>query len=249
MKSLLIGCSGFLGKRISETISFTDFASSKSPIQDEHFDTVVCAAPSARKWFAYQHPGEDKRHVEELLRRVKHLSARKFILLSTVDVYANVSLANENSATCGSNNPYGFHRLEFENQVSNMFSNTVIFRLGGLVGRGLVKNAIYDLKNLNNLSSLNPESQMQFLPVEVLIREVQHAIVSDVNGIFNLTSEPIKLFEAAELSQVFIPNNSKSEIVNYDVRTNRRSDSNADGYVASKKESLFAIKNYFDGDR
>ena len=249
MNSLLIGSSGFLGKRIAEKISFGDFASSESPIRDERFDLVVCSAPSARKWFANQNPNEDKRLVEELMHRVEHLRVGRFVLLSTIDVYADVSFANENSSTCSSANPYGFHRLGFENFVSNRFSNTVILRLSGLVGRGLVKNPIYDLKHHNNLSSLNPESQMQFLPVEVLVREVQNAIVNDDTGIFNLTAEPIKLFEAAELCNLTLELNPKATIVNYDVRTTKGSGGQTDSYTTSKIESLVAIQNYFEGNR
>jgi hypothetical protein len=49
----------------------------------------VCAAPHARKWWANQHPDQDKRIVEGLMRELEHVAAERFVLMSTVEVDAS----------------------------------------------------------------------------------------------------------------------------------------------------------------
>lgn len=246
MKSLLIGSTGFLGRSLSDQFAFTHSVSGKSPNVGGRFELVVCAAPSAKKWFAFQNPEADLHQVKSVIDRLQLIVAEKFILLSTVDVYKEPKFANESSELCGSENPYGFHRQYLEEYVRSNFNNHLILRLGGLVGKYLVKNPVFDLKHGNNLSALAGNSRMQFLPVDALGTFLRQAVENNYTGTVNLTAEPIQLASAARLLDVTL--NSLESSQNYDVSSNFLEALVGKRYLSTSHQSLAAIGAYFESE-
>jgi nucleoside-diphosphate-sugar epimerase len=239
MKTLLIGGSGFLGTALSKRYKFSNSVTSTSPNVSEKYDLIVCAAPSARKWAANKNPELDHNAIEKLIDRLALLKARRFLLLGTVDVYSDTSAGDEMSPVSPVSNNYGRNRLRVEDMVREQFPEHLVLRLGGLVGTGLLKNPLFDIKNSNNLEMLNAESSMQFTPVEALFQYVQSE-EADWMRTINLTAHPISLGEISNLAGVQL--SSKVTPIHYNVRSMRFGPNRS--YAVDKEDSILAIKKY-----
>lgn len=193
MKSALIGYTGFVGSNILHQHTFDETYNSKNfrEMKNREFDVVVCAGISAVKWVANKDPEEDKRKIQELEDVLKTVRAKRFVLISTIDVYPVIADKNE-TYDCAStpNNAYGTHRLEFERFCSSLFSDCYIIRLPGLFGRGLKKNVIYDLLNHNCLEMINPASSFQYYDLANIWADIEKVINSDIR-LVNLFTAPV----------------------------------------------------------
>jgi len=88
-RSGLIGATGFVGSNLLRQRSFDAryHSANIGEIGNEVFDLVICAAPSAVKWLANKHPDKDRAHVDRLMADLEAVRTRRFVLISTVDVY------------------------------------------------------------------------------------------------------------------------------------------------------------------
>ena len=130
---------------------FNYFYNSKNinEIKNKNFDLIVCCAPNAEKWIANKEPLKDLNNIKKLIENINHIRCKKFILLSTVDVFFNPidvdenTLINENKLE-----PYGLNRRFFEKFIQDKFEDHLIIRLPALVGNGLKKmlSLIYTIK-------------------------------------------------------------------------------------------------------
>jgi len=114
--------------------------------------------------------------------------------------------------------PYGFHKYLAELCVQQTSANWLIFRMGGFVGPGLKKNAIYDILKGGPLW-LDSESELQYLQTDQAADIVLKMITAKhYNEIFNLCGQGlIKLQEIIDYIQADVmvkPNNPK---IKYDV--------------------------------
>lgn len=237
MRKVLIGANGLVGKSIARKLSFDALQSSTSPVDESHFDLAVIAAPGAEKWKANLDPKSDLDQIARLISRLDAMSFDKVIHMSTVDVYANPNSSDEDSDLVDSSSPYGFHRGMLEQFLTSRFPEVRIFRLGGLVGDGLKKNAVFDMRNHNRLEAISPATTMQFFPLGKL-----HEFISkefdNVGSVLNLTTPPIALSEIASMAGVNL--NPEAQSYHYDV-TSKYFPS---GYAVSLKDSLSAIGKY-----
>ena len=141
MTKALIGYTGFVGSNLLNQQTFDDCYNSSniSQIQNKNYEQVFCAGVSAKKWIANRDPVNDRENIQSLIEHLKTIKVKKFILISTVDVYPSPINVDENSAiTLDECQPYGKHRLELESFISNEF-DSIIIRLPGLFGTGLRK--------------------------------------------------------------------------------------------------------------
>jgi nucleoside-diphosphate-sugar epimerase len=113
----------------------------------------------------------------------------RYVFLSSCDVYPDCSTperTGEDSAldlSCVS--PYGFHKLLAEQCVRHVSPRHLIFRMGGFVGPGMKKNAIFDILGGGPLW-LDPESELQFLPTDRLALAVLDLAERVQNETFNI---------------------------------------------------------------
>jgi nucleoside-diphosphate-sugar epimerase len=244
-KRLLIGNTGFVGGSLSKRVSFSHFENSTSPRVRDSFDEIYCAAPSAIKWEANKYPDRDLEHVNRLIERISLLETRKFFLFSTVDVYSDPAFANEESPTLDLNaqNKYGAHRALLESKVLELFPESLVMRLSGLVDKGLKKNPIFDLGSGNNVDQLNADSQMQFVPLQACWDWLELERNRELTGVVNLTAAPVTLGEVAELVGIRLGNTSSR--ASYDVRSLRVS-KDAEPYLVSRHESVRFIERYLN---
>ncbi|WP_135380530.1 NAD(P)-dependent oxidoreductase [Vibrio tasmaniensis] len=244
----LIGYSGFVGSTLLKQKGFHELYRSTNieDIQNKSFDTIVCAGAPAIKWLANKHPKQDKQSIQSLISHLSTINCKKFILISTVDVFKNPNQATEStSVDVIGLHPYGLHRYELEEFVKANFSNHLIIRLPGLVGPGLKKNVIYDFLNNHNLDAIDSAGIFQFYPMVNLWSDIQAAINNNLN-LVHLTAEPLAVNEIAkECFNLDFDNKLSDSPASYDFQTEVSYLFNSQKpYQYSKKETLLAIRSY-----
>jgi NAD-dependent epimerase/dehydratase family protein len=219
----LIGHTGFVGSNLASQHKFSALFNSKN-IQEMRggtFDSVVCAGVQAKKWLANQKPEADWAAIQKLLSILGAIQTRKFILISTVDVYSKPFHVTEETPVIGENHAYGKHRYAVEEFVREHFPSSLVLRLPGLFGHGLQKNVIFDLLNSNCLEQINPEGVFQYYSLDHLWNDIQRALTANLS-LLNIATEPIK---TEDIIQDYFPQQrervgpSKPFTVNYDMHT------------------------------
>ena len=155
VNSELIGYSGFVGQNLLVQNNFTHLFRStdiQGIADGTEFDLVVCAGAPAVKWKANKDPENDKAvltNLRHILEQVKLSETGKFVLISTIDVYAgSVGFSEDSDLTDQQNHAYGTHRLWLEKECQRFFgSRATIVRLPALFGTHLKKNYIFDALN------------------------------------------------------------------------------------------------------
>ena len=252
MNNALIGYTGFVGSNLLSQRSFESLYNSKNinEMSLGSFDDVICAGVSAVKWIANKDPDTDKDNIDSLKKILKTIKAKRFILISTVDVYPIMKNGDE-SFDCSSvdNHAYGSHRLEFEEFCKDNFENCYIIRLPGLFGAGLKKNIIYDLLNNNCLEMINIESSFQYYYLKNLWSDIQNVLKNEIR-LVNFFTEPVP---TKEIIGKYFPDakvgGNASATIHYDLHTKNGSLRDLEGnYLYSQEEVLGQldefIKNY-----
>jgi len=227
----LLGGNGFIGS------AFTNFLKK----HDKDFKTItrenyelfkgtecsifINANGNSKKYLAENEPKIDFRQsVVSVLDSLADFQFKKYIYLSSSDVYpVNSSLQNscEDFNFYGSiKSNYGFHKYLSELCVKKYSVNWLTFRLGGFVGKGLKKNAIFDIINKKKLW-VHPESKFQFMDTEECAQiVVELAETSVANEVFNLTAKgSISIREIQNLAGVNLDYDSYLEPRNYEICT------------------------------
>ena len=244
--SALIGYTGFVGSSILSQQSFDYLYNSKNieDIQSKHFDLVVCAGAPGTKWLANKEPETDLATIQRLINNLSTITARKLVLLSTIDVYSEVNGVNEDSPILTETlYTYGKHRRMLEEFVINHF-NSLIVRLPGLFGEGLKKNLIYDLLNSSDHDNINPEHILQFYSLDHLSHDINRALEHNLKSI-NIATEPTSIGEIAH--EIFnITLQKKNGVpVRYNMQTKYASLWGHDGkYLYTKSEVFSDLRTF-----
>lgn len=220
--NVLIGSTGFVGKSLLKQRSFDLCYRSLniSELLNTKNNIVVCAAPSAKKWYANKFPEEDLENIENLIKVLNTIEANSFILISTVDVYPYPKLVYENSVIDEKElNPYGFNRRHLEKFVQNNFNSSLIIRLPGLIGSELKKNALFDLKHLNQIEKIDKRSIFQFYPISCLWKDIKKCLFNKLD-LVNFSTEPLLISYLAEnCFNIKLKNSFSGLAPNYDMRS------------------------------
>jgi dTDP-4-dehydrorhamnose reductase len=248
MNDALIGYSGFVGSTLLRQRSFAHLFRSTNiaDVRNGLFDLVVCAGAPAQKWMANRDPDTDAATITRLIGHLEGMTCDRFILISTVDVFARPWAVDEDSPPEeGGLEPYGRNRLRLERFVAERFPRSLIIRLPGLVGPGLRKNVVYDLLNDNNLEAVDSRGVFQFYPMVNLWKDLETALAAGLN-VLHLTAVPISVAEVAregfgrELCQEVSPTAAR-----YDLRSRHGPLFGVEGhYQYSRRETLLAIRAY-----
>lgn len=244
----LIGYTGFVGTTLMGQVNFAERyrSSNIDEIRGKRFDTVVCAGAPGLKWKANAHPDEDKASIDALIRSLGHVACRRLVLISTVDVFADpVGVDEASPVELAALKPYGLHRRLLEQFVASHFEDTLTVRLPGLVGPGLRKNVIFDLKHGEDLSKIDPAGVFQFYPMKNLWQDIAVAGAAGLR-LVHLTAEPVSIGEIAlEGFGLRLPHISGAEAASYDFRTRHAALFAAAGmYQYSKADTLAAVRDY-----
>ena len=248
MTTALIGHSGFVGSTLLRQRAFDCRyrSTTVAEMDGREFDLAVCCAAPAQKWLANREPEQDRRGIEGLIAHLDTLRCRSFVLISTVDVFKNPRGATEDTPVDEAGlNPYGLHRRELEKYVADRFPGHLVVRLPGLVGPGLRKNVVFDLRNDNNLQAIDSRGVFQFYPMVNLWSDVETALRSGLK-LVHLTAEPVSVAEVARagFGRTFSQTLSAPPAA-YDFQSNCAALFGGRGrYQYSRRESLLAIRAY-----
>jgi nucleoside-diphosphate-sugar epimerase len=200
MPNALIGSTGFVGGNLARQMPFDDLFHSRNiaDIRGRKYDTVVCAGARAEKWKANADPVADRAGIQVLLDHLAHVTARKFVLVSTIDVYPIPTGVDEGTLIdADAASAYGRNRHDLEQEAARLFDTTVI-RLPGLFGVGLKKNVIFDLLNDNLVDRINPAGVFQYYNLARLSADLKTAVRHHLD-VVNFATEPV---ETAEIARV-----------------------------------------------
>jgi nucleoside-diphosphate-sugar epimerase len=137
-------------------------------------DVLINAGGNASKVLAQRNRDLDYiRNFEDVRDLVHRFSCKRWVQLSSCDVYENVSDPSANHEDVNlchrARSFYGFHKHLAEQYVSQYTGNWLVLRLGGCVGPNLRKNAVYDVLHDRPIW-LHPESRLQFMHTDDVAR-------------------------------------------------------------------------------
>ncbi len=248
----LIGHTGFVGSNLASQASYLHCYNSRNiaSIAGQSFDTIICAGVQAVKYWANQHPEEDWAKIETLLEPLRTVQAKRFILLSTIDVYAQPMLVTEDDQPPAENHAYGRHRLQVEEFVSERYPVHHIVRLPGLFGKGLKKNVIFDLLKDNCLENIQPASAFQYYDLDHLTQDLEKIVKADIR-LINIATEPVS-------TQAIIDRCTPGKVVGAKAGAPGRYDFRSkystlwgrdDGYLYGADQVLSGIESFMNQDR
>ena len=248
MENALIGFSGFVGSTLLKQAHFSALFRSTNihEIENREFNIVVCAGAPAQKWIANRDPADDRKKIDSLINHLRTTKCKKFILISTVDVFKEPIGVDEFTPVDESGlHAYGLHRRLLEKFVEQHFSSHLIVRLPGLVGPGLRKNVIFDFLNNNNLHAIESRGVFQFYPMINLWYDIQRALEAGLS-LVHLTAEPISVADVS--LQGFgrpFTQTLENPPASYDMRTRHAQIFGSLGqYQYSARETIQAIRAY-----
>lgn len=253
MTSALIGHTGFVGGNLARQAHYDSTFNSANieAMRGQGFERVVCAGVSAVKWLANREPERDFAGIRRLTDVLETVAARRFVLISTIDVYPVLEGADESyDCAAADNHPYGRHRLWLEQRVRERFPAALILRLPALFGHGLKKNVLYDLLRDNLLEAIQPDSQFQWYDLERLGADLGRAEAAGLH-LVNLFTEPLATRAIIDRSFAGAAVGAKAgPPIRYALRT-RHADlfGRTDGYIASASEVQDAIARFVEAER
>lgn len=244
----LIGWSGYVGTtlRLQRGFGAMFRSSDIAAIRGREFDTVVCAGAPAQKWIANRDPAGDAARIDGLIDHLSTVRCRRFVLISTVDVFADPLGVDEDTPVRTEGlHAYGLNRRRLELAVQDRFAGHLVVRLPGLVGPGLRKNAVYDLAHDNEVHKIDSRGVFQFYPMVCLWADLQAALAAGL-GLVHLTAEPLSV---AEIARDAFGREFRNEVApvpaRYDMRTRHAAAfGGPEGYTWSGRESMLAIRAY-----
>jgi hypothetical protein len=248
MKKALIGFTGFIGNNLLMQTEFEYKYNRKNifDAENEEFDLVVCAAPSAEKWKANIEPERDLHAINNLINSIENMRTKQFVLISTVDVYMNPFNVYENTPMeLTGLHPYGKNRYLLEEFVRHNFQDHLIIRLPALFGFGLKKNFLFDLLNDNCLDWTDCNSEFQFYNLAHLWHDMNLAIQNSIKTI-NITSEPISANQLAlSCFNLDFRNRTEKPPVKYNVKSKHEYIyGGANGYMYEKRTIIQEIYEF-----
>tara|TARA_B110000263_G_scaffold245654_1_gene255551 strand:- start:218 stop:991 length:774 start_codon:yes stop_codon:yes gene_type:complete len=158
-------------------------------------DTLIYANGNALKYKANEEPLFDfHASVVSIAEYIHNIKFKKFIHISTIDVYDNktsiIKTKEDVNIDAKKLNIYGYHKYCAEEYVKHFCKNYLIFRLSGLVGKGLKKNAIYDFIHKDKKVMLSPETTINYINTRFIAETIVHMQDLGIeNQIFNLASK------------------------------------------------------------
>ena len=248
----LIGHTGFVGGSLARQQEFQSRYNSANidEIVGKAFDTIVCAGVRAEKWRANRDPVADIESIDRLWNALRRAKTRKLILVSTIDVYPNPVGVDETTGIDPSDSqPYGRHRYELEVRARDHF-DTLVIRLPGLFGRGLKKNALYDLLHSHETDRIDSRGVFQFYDIERLGSDIDMAMQNDIE-LLNVATEPLSIEEISRdcYGSEFV-NHVVDKPARYDMRSiNADAFGGTDGYLINAADVKERLRSWVAAER
>lgn len=253
MKTALIGYTGFVGSNICNQYKFTDLYNSKNiaKIKNKKYDLIVSAGIPGTKWIANKNPAKDLENIKQFINSIEAVQAKKFILISTEDVYENPYRVDEKTKIDSVNvQPYGKNRLFLEKRLKKIFKKSlIIIRLPGLIGKNLKKNFIYDFIHKRKYYLSNSESMVQVYDLKNIWKDLKKTIEYSL-PLINFAPEPVKIADIIKhVFGISFVNKDKKRFLNYNVLSiYAHYFGSPNNYLYDRKKVLKYIKKFTDDE-
>jgi nucleoside-diphosphate-sugar epimerase len=226
MKVGLVGSRGMLGRALDYELTSrgmsTFYIFRETNYHDlPKLDLLINAGGNSKKYVAESNPIKDfQDNVETLFRLLNSPSLKNTLVvhISSSEVYGNLNSSNsitDESFLLNPSSNYGFSKMIAEKIVEKYSENYLIFRLGGLFGKGMTKGPIFDI--VNNLPlRLTGDSTLQLLNTAEAAKKIIDVIgLSNMNEIYNLASpDVLTIFEIGKLLERVLKFSSDSLLYN-----------------------------------
>ena len=215
----ILGHKGFVGSAIERLLQKlgVDYKGinreNYNSLKGTECDIFINAAGNSKKYLAEKDPALDfEINVNQTMKTLIDFKFRHYVFISTSDVYNDFSDPSKNSEDSviesSQLSNYGFAKWMAEQLVKRCPSWT-IFRLGGMVGQGLKKNAVYDLLAKGSLW-IHPESRYHYMNTDDVAKIVWD-LREKKGEIFNVCGdEPATLKEVADELGISLPQENYS---------------------------------------
>ena len=131
-----------------------------------------------------------KKSVESVINTIFDFSYKKYLYISTIDVYSDKSDPDNNYEGIEINlsklDTYGYNKWLAERIIEKFTTNYIIFRTGTVLGQKLRKGPVFDLLSGNELF-MSSKSELSFIDTENIFLAIKGALDQGIkNEIVNL---------------------------------------------------------------
>ena len=220
---LVIGAKGFIGSAVAAeaaaqgyTVSAVDINNYKD-FQGLEVDLLINAAGNSRKFIDDRDPVKGyELSVTSVMNVLHDFRFTFYVQLSSGAVYPDEGDPRVNSETAllqpSKMTRYGFHKWLAEQLVQHYAPKHLIIRMGGFVGSGLKKNALFDLLTGGPLF-VHPDSEFQYMDTRDLAKAVFTLCegAAGTETLFNLSARgTVSVRQAAAWANRTLPEESLS---------------------------------------
>ena len=209
-KVFILGGNGFIGSELVTYFKhynydvFSITRKNYKKFVKKKCNLFINANGNSRKYFASKYPIDDfKLNVIGTINSVFDFKYDKYVFLSSIDVYGNfnkkTSTKEKTKINKNTLSYYGFTKKISEELIQKYTEKYLIIRLGGVLGKNLKKNPIFDISN-NKKLFVHPKSKFSFISTYdifnfILKTEKINNEIFNVSGEGTLTiSDVIKFF-------------------------------------------------------
>jgi nucleoside-diphosphate-sugar epimerase len=193
----IIGGNGFVGSAYARLLAARGIAhrivtrENYDSLKGTSCDVLINANGNSKKFLAAQEPlNEFDQSVRSVARTLEDFRCGAYVFLSTGDVYPDQSspavTGEDQAIDPDGQSRYGLHKFLAEQLVRSTQERWLVMRMGGFVGPGLKKNAVYDMLTGTPLR-LSPQSELQFISTDRAAELVWDLVAAGIrNEIINL---------------------------------------------------------------
>lgn len=223
---IIIGAKGFIGSAIVAEAKARGYSTTEVDLDNytsaigSQADLLINAGGNSRKFIDDQDPVKGyELSVTSVMRLLQDFRFKKFVHLSSGAIYPDegdpAKNAEDTKLDPATMTRYGFHKWLAEQLVRHYAPDHLIVRMGGFVGPGLKKNAIYDLLTEGPFF-VHPDSSFQYMDTRDLARLV-FELAEGISGgerLFNVSAKgALSIREVAKLAGREIPADAASRPV------------------------------------
>lgn len=225
----IVGGNGFVGSAFvrqcrQRGLEYRIVTRSKfEEVRGSSCELLINANGNSKKYMADREPlWEFDASVRSVHQYLTEVHAGKYIQLSSCDVYPDCSKPDVSRehlpVDVARQSAYGFHKYLAELCVQHFAESWLIFRMGGFVGPGLKKNAVYDILHGGPLW-LDEESELQFISTDAAANIILDLALSErTNEIFNLCGDgTVRLRDIVKVCGCSIEKKQDAPKVRYEV--------------------------------
>jgi nucleoside-diphosphate-sugar epimerase len=196
----LLGGAGFVGSAYTRLFGELDepftvvTRANYDALRGSACSVLINANGNSRKFMATRDPLWDfDASVRSVAASLVDFKAARYAFLSSGDVYSDASSAEvtreEKPIDLAHISRYGLHKHLAEQVVQAVHPDWLVVRMGGFVGPGLKKNAIFDIL-CGDPVWLSPDSELQFISTDAAARLVWGLVQAGVRReVVNLGAE------------------------------------------------------------